>query len=93
MNTFLLTVSTPDGNLMNEQAISICLRGTEGELAVLANHIPFVTAVLPCECRITLIDGREKVAHTDGGLLSVSKTGVTLLSSSFTWSGEQIKAL
>lgn len=85
MNTFLLTVSSPDGNRFEGQAVSLSVRGSEGSLAVMAGHVPFVTAVKPCDCVIVLPDGSEKIGHTDGGILTVSTTGVTLLSGSFHW--------
>ena len=83
MNTFRLIVSSPDGNLFDGQAYMLVVRGTEGELAVMAGHIPFVTTVKPCDCKIELPDGEERIGHTDGGLLTVAKDSVTLLSVSF----------
>ena len=85
MATFHLTVSSPDGHLFQGEATALMVRGSEGDLAVLAGHIPFITAVVPCRCRITLPDGSERVGHTNGGLLTVDKTTVTLLSGSFRW--------
>lgn len=83
MNTFHLTVSTPDGNRFSDEAAGLYVRGAAGDLAVLAGHIPFVTAVQPGMCRIALPDGSEKTARIDGGLLTVSAAGTTLLSGSF----------
>ena len=85
MKTYALTISSPDGNLFQGQAVQLILRGSEGDLAVMAGHIPFMTAVQPGVCRILLEDGTEKVAHTDGGLLTVAADAVTLLSESFRW--------
>ena len=85
MNTYLLTISTPDGNLLKEQVTGLYLRGAEGDLAILANHVPFVTAVKAGECKVELPDGSERHARTDGGLLSVAADGVTLLSGTFAW--------
>ena len=85
MNTYLLTVASPDGNLFAGDAAMLSLRGSEGDLAVLAGHEPFITGVQPGECIIVLPDGSERYGHTDGGLLTVSKDGVTLLSGSFRW--------
>lgn len=85
MRTFLLKISSPDGDLFCNQAVSLSVRGTEGELAVLAGHIPFVTSVVPCDCKIELEDGSEKHAFTDGGVLTVSNEAVVLLSGSFKW--------
>lgn len=85
MNTYKLTVAAPDGNVFDGEATCLTLRGTEGELAVMAGHIPFVTAVKPCVCRITLPDDRQRQGRVDGGLLTVAADGVTLLAGSFRW--------
>ena len=85
MKTYPLTVSSPDGNLFKGPVSQLILRGSEGDLAVMAGHIPFMTAVKPGLCRILLEDGTEKKAYTDGGLLSVGADAVTLLSESFRW--------
>ena len=85
MNTFLLTISTPAGNCFSEAVESLSLRGTEGELAVMARHVPFVTAVKEGACVIITADGDERRAHTKAGLLTVDKEQTTLLSDSFQW--------
>ena len=85
MNTFSLVISTPDGHVWQGEAVMLTVRGAEGELAVMAGHIPFVTTVKPCDCKIELPDGEEKIGHTEGGLLTVSRESVTLLSGSFHW--------
>ncbi len=83
MNTFLLTVSSPSGDLFRENVLSISLRGTEGDLAVMAGHTPFVTIIKPCEYKIELEDGILKTGQTDGGILTVTKDKVTFLSGKF----------
>ena len=85
MNTFRLTITSPDGNAFEGEAISLSVRGTEGELAVMAGHIPFVTTVKPCDCVIALPDDTEKTGHTDGGILTVSGKTATLLSGRCWW--------
>ena len=85
MKTYKLTVATPDGNAFDGEVIMLTVRGVAGELAVMAGHIPFVTAIKPCDCKIELEDGEDKIAHVDGGLLTVSTEGVTLLAGSFAW--------
>ena len=87
MNTFRLIIASPDGNLFDGQAYMLTVRGSEGELAVLAGHVPFVTTVVPCDVKIELGDeaADDRIGRTDGGLLSVSRDAVTLLSSSFRW--------
>lgn len=83
MNTFKLIISSPDGNTFEGDVVSLSIRGSEGELAILAGHIPFVTSVVECDCKIELPDGTERTGHTQGGVLTVSKDSVILLSGSF----------
>ena len=83
MNTFKLTVASPDGNKFCGDVVKLDVRGVEGELAVMAGHIPFVTSIVNCPVTIELEDGSKKTATSDGGLLTVGKDEVTLLSGSF----------
>ncbi len=85
MSTFKLVVSSPDGDKFKGDAAMLTLRGSEGNLAILAGHIPFITSVKPCDCKIVLEDGTEKLAHVDGGLLTVSEQKTTLMSGTFNW--------
>ncbi len=90
MNTFRLIIASPDGNVFDGQAYMLTVRGTEGELAVLSGHVPFITTVVACAVKIELPSEEEddRIGYTDGGLLSVSRDTVTLLSSSFRWGKE-----
>lgn len=85
MNTFRLKVSTPSGNLFEGQAAKLDVRGIEGELAVMAGHIPFMTAIKPGHCEVMLEDGSVKSAEVDGGILNVAADGTVLLASGFRW--------
>ena len=83
MNTFKLTVSTPDGNRFVGEAVKLDVRGTMGDLAIMAGHVPFVTSLVKCPCVIELPDGTKKTATCDGGLLSVDTKSATLIAGSF----------
>ena len=85
MNSFKLKISTPNGNVFDSEAVKLDVRGLEGDLAVMAGHIPFVTALKPCDCRILLPDGDERVGSVEGGLLNVAASEVTLLVSGYKW--------
>lgn len=85
MNSFRLTISAPSGHVYRGEALMLSVRGIEGELAVMAGHVPFITSVKPCDCKVVFEDGSERIGHTDGGLLTVSAEGATLLSGSFRW--------
>ncbi len=82
MNTFSLRVTTPDGDSFKDEAIMLVVRGVEGELAVMAGHIPFLTSVKPCKIKIET-ENDEFFAKIGGGILSVSKTETVLMTSSF----------
>ena len=85
MNTFTLAISSPDGDIFRGEVASISVRGVEGDLAIMAGHIPFVTTIKPCDVKITLEDGSLKVGKADGGILTVGSELVTLLSGSVTF--------
>lgn len=85
MKTYTLVISSPYGEIYRGDVIELFLRGGEGDLAVLAGHIPFVTTVKSGKCVITEADETEKCALTENGLLSVSEDAVTLLTGGFSW--------
>ncbi len=85
MNVFKLKISTPDGNMFAGEAAKLDVRGIEGDLAVMAGHLPFMTALKPCDCRILLPDGDERVGSVEGGLLNVGASEVVLLAGGFKW--------
>ena len=85
MKSYHLIISTPDGNVFEGDAAMLTVRGSEGDLAVLADHIPLITAVKPCNCTIVLPDETEKTADIGGGILTVNSDKTTLLSSDFKW--------
>ena len=40
MKDYTLKISTPDGDAFSGSALSLSVRGTEGELGILAGHAP-----------------------------------------------------
>ena len=85
MKAFLLKISSPEGDLFCDEVVKLSVRGTEGDLAVMAGHIPFVSYVKPCDCKIELEDGSEKIGAIEGGVLTVGKEKVILLSGELSW--------
>ena len=74
MNTFKLTVASPDGNKFSGEIVKLDVRGTEGELAVMAGHIPFVTSIVSGACAVWLDETNKKTATTE----SLSKDLISL---------------
>lgn len=85
---FRLTVSSPDGNKFDGNVVKFDVRGVEGELAVMAGHIPFVTSVVSAPCTLWFEDGSKKTAICDGGLLTVDTDRVNFISGSFEFTKE-----
>ena len=85
MKTFSLKISSPEGDLFRGDAVMLCVRGTEGDLAVMADHVPFVSYIKPCDCKVELEGGEERLGHLQSGILTVGKDAVILLSGDFAW--------
>ena len=83
MKTYKLVVSTPDGNAFDKEVLEIALRGTEGDFAIRADHIPFITATKEGDVRITYPDGEDIMAVASDGILTVTKEKTTLLCMEF----------
>ena len=84
MKTFPLIISSPDGDLFRGDAEMLILRGTEGDLAVMAGHVPFVTAVVPGRC-VVVTEEERKEGTIEEGLLTVDPEQVTVLTSALNW--------
>ena len=82
MKLFKLIVSTPNGNVLEKDAVMLSVRGTEGSLAVMAGHIPFITATKAGEVKVKT-ESEELLARASQGMLTVTKESVTLLCGSF----------
>lgn len=86
MNEFHLEIAAPDGMMYDGGAYMVSVRGIEGDLAILAGHIPLVTALAPGEVRVYPTAGADpKRGKCSGGCLTVSPRGVRLLAADFIW--------
>ena len=79
MTTYKLKVLSVTGELFGGEVISLSLRGAEGDLAIYAGHVPFITTVRPGKCVITLPDESELTSDLSSGILEVAKDEVRLL--------------
>ena len=88
MKEFWLNITTPDGPRFDGMVVRLSARAVDGDIGILADHIPLVTALKPGECRVQLPDGTTRTADISGGLLTVTKKKVHLLSASCAWRDE-----
>ena len=85
MADFHLKIVSPDGVFFDGTAHQLSLRSIDGDVAVLAGHIPYLTAVGIGECRVYISDNEMRRAACCGGLLNVTKEGVFLAPTTFEW--------
>ena len=73
-------VVSPEKILYSGQADMIVCRTTEGEVAFLTGHAPFVSLLSSGEVRIHRSNEPELKVQVDGGVVEVSDDRVTVLS-------------
>ena len=69
--------------MLNDQVLEMVAPGSDGELGVLAGHMPLMTTLKPGEISVTMPDNRT-TSHilVGGGLLEVSREGAVVLADS-----------
>ena len=82
MKTFKLIVSTPQGNVLEKEITMLSVRGTEGSLAVMAGHVPFITTTKAGAVQIKTENG-EELYQASSGMLTVTREYTTLLCGEF----------
>ena len=84
MNTFHLTVVSPDGPEFEGEVEQLTVRTTTGDLGILAGHINCV-APLGMGRSTIVIDGQKRYAACIGGMVSVVNGHVNLVATTFEW--------
>ena len=77
--TFQLKVLTPNSTVINESVEQVVARTTDGEIGILPDHIPLMTPLTLAPLQY-ISNGEKKVAAILGGMMEVSKEGVTIIS-------------
>ena len=85
MKTFPLRIGTPDGLLFEGEAERIVCRSITGELAILAGHSNFCTALGMGEAHVVLPDGTRREAACIGGILSMMDGVCHLMATTWEW--------
>ncbi len=79
--TFNLSIVAPEGNVLTKDVVFVLLPGAEGELGVLMNHAPMITALKPGVLRYRDGETQDRVA-IGGGFAEVSNNQVSVLAES-----------
>ena len=92
MKTFPLRIGTPDGLLFEGEAERIICRAITGDLAILADHINFCTALGMGVATVVLPDGTRRKAACIGGMLSMMNGTCRVLATTWEWDTDIDKA-
>ncbi len=87
MNPFPLQIVTPDGVYFDGEAEKVIIRTTEGEIGILRGHADYVAALAIGEARVT-VDGKERRAACNSGMVSVTHGLARIVAVTFEWSDE-----
>ena len=85
MRTFPLRIGTPDGLLFEGDVERVVCRSITGDLAILAGHCNFCTALGMGEAHIVTEDGTRRQAACIGGMLSMIDGTCHLLATTWEW--------
>lgn len=69
---------TPEGELFSTEVEEVIAQGSEGEMGILADHIPLVTS-LQIAPLVIKANGKESSFAVYGGMLQVTAEKVTIL--------------
>ena len=85
MKTFPLRIGTPDGLLFQGEVERVVVRSVTGDLAILAGHCNYCTALGMGEAHVVLEDGTVKEAACIGGMLTVIDGTCRVMATTWEW--------
>jgi F-type H+-transporting ATPase subunit epsilon len=79
MATYRLKLVTPERTVYEGDVQELLLRTSEGDMGVLAHHVPLITAVRPCVLRVLDATGSWRRFALGGGFLEVGRQETVIL--------------
>ena len=86
--TFHLKITSPDRVFYEGEVTMVEINTTEGQIGVLANHIPLTSVLAPGVCYIHLPDKDPKVCAIHGGFFEILQDSMTILAEVCEWPEE-----
>ena len=77
--TIKFEIVTPERVVLKEQVIQVTVPTKQGEITVLANHIPLVASLMSGVIEIKKSDDSSEIMSVSGGFIEVSKNKVVIL--------------
>lgn len=81
MSTLLLEIVTPERKVYAKDVEMVSVKGADGELGILPQHIPLVTPLKIAPVRAK-IGGKEEIIAVHGGFIEIRKDKVVILAES-----------
>ncbi len=88
MAVFQLQIVTMDGLIYDGEVERIMLRTVHGDVAILAKHIDYCTAIGMGTASVLLPDGTERTAACIGGMLTMMNNLCRVIPTTWEWSDE-----
>lgn len=85
---FKLIILTPEREFFEGEVIELVTGSTQGDIAILADHMPLVTNLMPSDTLIVEKDGKKLKAFTSSGILEVKGDAVSMLCDACEWPEE-----
>ena len=79
MNNFLLKIIGLKETLFDGRAVSVNLPSSEGELTILKDHLPLITALKKGKIKVKDENNQEHLFEIQKGFLEVNPNKVTIL--------------
>ena len=86
MNTFKLTIATPDGARFSGNARSVTVKTTEGDVQILCGHADYLAALGTGKANLVAEDGTQRTAALSGGFISCVGGTVDIVATTFEFS-------
>lgn len=84
----MLEIVTPERKVYAQEVIMVVVKGSEGELGILPNHIPMVTPLKIAPLIAKKADKTEDTIAVNGGFMEVRKDKVVILAETAELPGE-----
>ncbi|MQB94327.1 F0F1 ATP synthase subunit epsilon [Lactobacillus reuteri] len=82
-NTFKVTIITPDGTVYDNDKVTMLVMNTAGgQMGIMANHVPLITALEISTVRIKHSEGTDEVAAVNGGIIQFDGQNATIAADS-----------
>jgi F-type H+-transporting ATPase subunit epsilon len=78
MATLRLEIVTPEAKAYSEDVDMVVIPGSEGELGILPQHVPLLTAIKPGELRVVK-QGQETFLAVGEGFVEITQESVIVL--------------